>query len=585
MRAPAPLLVAFLLAGCSAALAAQTPRRTAPTLVLLGGKVFTADPARPWAEAIAIRGERIVAVGGNAEIARLAGPATRRIDVAGRVVVPGFNDAHDHVGGPEFGVAFGTSARADDPPFSEVLDSLRALVRRAPAGTWLHTTVGVRIFEDLHADRAALDRVAPDHPVLLWGWTGHDMLVNTRALRALGVAENARDPLGGSFQRDTAGRLTGWLREYAEFNALRRFYSSLPDSALIGRFRRYAAEGLSLGITSVQVMNGDLDPQATTRVLQAARLPLRVRIIPFSMTDTAGLRESEWSGVPRQLAPRTVVSGVKWILDGSPLERRALMRAPYADRPGWYGQLDFPISTVRAILQRALVTREPLHLHISGDSTPRLVFALMRSLAPDSAWRPLRVRIEHGDHISGDLLPVARSLGVVVVENPIHFDMDPALLRARFGRVPPGMFLARSLVAAGIPFAIGSDGPRNPFVNLMFAITHPLSPGEALAREQAVAAYTRGSAYAEFAEQDKGTLAPGFLADLTVLSQDIFTVAPGTLPATRAVLTVVGGEVVYDAGAVAEGSGRTGAPEAAREQRLTEPEAARPAPRPTGPPD
>lgn len=555
MRAPASLLAAFLLAGCTTALAAQGTQRAAPTLVLLGGKVFTADPDHLWAEAIAIRGERILAVGRTAEVARLAVPATRRIDLAGRVVVPGFNDAHAHVGADiEFGVAFATGGQGDDPPWDEVLDSLRTLVRRAPAGTWLHTKVGSRIVEDPAAERAALDRIAPDHPVLLWAWTGHDMLLSTGALRALGIAEDVRDPLGGSFQRDTAGWLTGWLRDYAEWRALRRLYSALPDSTLIATFRRFAADGLSLGITSAQLMNGDLDPRATTRVLRAARLPIRLRVIPFPMTDAADLHQAEWSGVSRQLAPRTVLSGVKWLLDGTPIERRALLRAPYADRPGWYGQLQFPIPAVRAILERALVTREPLHLHISGDSTPRLLFALMRELAPDSAWRPLRVRVEHGDYIAGDLLPVARALGVIVVENPTHFAMDSAFVRTRFGRVPPNMFLARSLLAAGIPFAIGSDGPRNPFVNVMFAITHPLNPGEALTREQAVTAYTHGSAYAEFAEREKGTLAPGLVADLAVLSQDIFSVPPEMLPATRAVLTVVGGEVVYDARAPRRGT-------------------------------
>ncbi len=503
----------------------QRTRPGPPDLILTGGKIFTADSTRPWAEAEAVRGERITAVGSTAAITRLAGPRTRRIALGGRVVVPGFNDAHEHVGAAEYGVSFSMGAEPmPDPGVAEVLDSLRALAGRTLAGTWLHTVVGLRVLEDTAARRTALDRVAPNHPVLLWVWTGHDMVVNTAGLRALGIPEDVRDPLGGHHVRDAAGRLTGHLDDYAEWAALRRLYSSLPDSVLVGEFRRYAAEGLRLGITSVQTMNGYLDPAATTRVLRAARLPIRFRVIPYPMTDTRGLRGDEWRGAARNLAPRTVVCGVKWVLDGSPFDRRMLMREPYADQPGWYGQLQFPVDTVRAILARALATREPLHLHVSGDSSVRVVFGLMQALAPDSAWR----------------------LGVVVVQNPTHFAIEPALLRRRYGRVPEQFQTVRSILAAGVPLAFGSDGPRSPGLNLMFAVTHPTDPAEELTREQAVTAYTRGSAYAEFAEHEKGTLMPGMLADLAVLSQDIFTVPTEALPATVSVLTLVGGTIVHD---------------------------------------
>jgi predicted amidohydrolase YtcJ len=518
-----------------------------PDLLLTGGKVFTADAARPWAEAVAIRGERIVAVGTAAELARLAGPSTRRIALVGRVVVPGFNDAHDHVGGAEYGVPFATgNSPMPDPAAATVLDSLRALAARTPPGTWLHTRVGLRILEDTAARRAALDRAAPRHPVILWAWTGHGAVVNTAAMRALGIAEDARDPLGGWHERDSAGCLNGALHEYAEWAPLRRLYSGVPDSLVVASLRAYAADAVRLGVTSVQSMNGYLDPAKTVRVLRAARLPIRFRAIPYLLTDTGGRRLAEWEDVERRPAPLSVISGAKWVLDSTPIERNALMRRPYLDRPGWHGRPDFPPDTVRAMLREALAGREQLMLHIAGDSTLRVVFTAMRALAPDSVWRPLRVRIEHGDWLGGDLLPVARRLGVVLVQNPTHFALDPGMLRERFGRVPAEFQPVRSTLAAGVPLAIGSDGPANPFLNLMFAVTHPTRPEEALTREQAVTAYTRGSAYAEFAEHEKGTLAPGMLADLAVLSQDIFTVPVQALPATTSVLTLVGGAIVHD---------------------------------------
>ena len=538
--AAAALLVLLPCAG-----QAQTTRP--PDLILAGGKVFTADPARPWAEAVAVRGDRIVAVGTTAEVVRLAGRSTRTIRLGGQVVVPGFNDAHDHIGGAEFGVRFETGAAPmPDPGPAVVLDSLAALARRTPPGSWLRTSVGLRILEDTAAHRAALDRAAPRHPVLLTAWTGHGAVVNSAGLRALGIPDDVPDPLGGWYERDSAGRLTGVMHEYAQWAALRRLYSEVDDQAVVASLRGYAAEAVRLGITSTQVMNGYLDPVKTVRVLRAARLPIRIRAIPYLMTGAAGRRVAEWAAVERRPAPLTVISGTKWVLDSTPIERNAFMRAPYADRPGWRGRFDLPPDTIRAILREALATREPLMLHVAGDSTPRLLFALMRELAPDSVWRPLRVRIEHGDWLAGDLLAVARRLGVVLVQNPTHLALDPAMLRQRFGGIPAEFQQLRSVLAAGVPLAFGSDGPRSPFLNLMFAVTHPTHPGEALTREQAVAAYTRGSAYAEFAEREKGTLAPGMLADLAVLSQDIFTVPARALPATTSVLTLVGGAILHD---------------------------------------
>ena len=563
-----PLSTLFVMIGAALPVHAAAQRIPRPDLILTGGRVFTADPRMPWAEAVAIRGDRIVAVGSSATLRQLAGASTRRIELGGRVVVPGFNDAHDHAGAAVYGVAFATStAPMPDPTLAVVLDSLRVLVARTAHGTWLHSSVGLALMSDASATRATLDRVAPDHPVLLNGWTGHGVILNSAALHALHIPEDIQDPLAGTFHRDAAGRLNGVLDEYAGWDAERRLFSGLPLRTIVTALRQYAKEGLRLGITSVQDMNGFLDPATTVRAMRAARLPIRLRVIPYPMTGPHGRLDTEWAQIDRHPAPLTTISGVKWILDGTPIERGALMRTTYADRPDWHGNLMFPSDTIRAMLVRALATHEPLHLHITGDSVPRLVFGMMRALAPDSVWRPLRVRVEHGDWVLGDLLPMARSLGIVVVANPTHFGLDPDMIRARFGSIPPFMAV-RSLVAAGIPLGIGSDGPRNPFVNLMFAITNPNTPKEALTREQAVIAYTSGSAYAEFAERDKGVLAPGMLADLAVLSADIFAVPAAALPATVSVLTLVGGRVAYDVGVLARVGGRAGPPHSAGANRL-----------------
>ena len=241
---------------------------------------------------------------------------------------------------------------------------------------------------------------------------------------------------------------------------------------------------------------------------------------------------------------------MKYILDGTPVERLALMRRPYAGRPGWYGRLAFPVDTLRTILTEALEGDQQALLHAVGDSTIALVLGLMTELAPDSVWRARRVRLEHADMLAPDLIPLARRLGVVVVQNPSHL-----MLGVRFSPPYGADFVrwfqpVRSLLAAGIPLALGSDGALSPFLNLMFAVINPHQE-ERLSLEQAVRAYTFGSAYAEGMEQEKGTLAPGMLADLAVLSQDIFSVPVETLPRTTSVLTLLGGKIVHDAGLLA----------------------------------
>jgi predicted amidohydrolase YtcJ len=569
-----PLALFCLLLAATDPSAAQRPAPGVPNLILVGGKIFTADSERPWAEAIAVRGGRIVAVGRSAEIARLAGASTRRIALAGRVVIPGINDAHMHLGGIPLGTVVRTSAGAPaDPAVELVLDSLRAAVRRVPRGTWLTIEIGMRVLDDPRARtqelRAALDAVAPEHPVLLTADWGHGTIVNGLGLRRLRIDEGSEPPLGGWYEWSRSDiRLTGQLREYAAWRALRNTRSLLPAAALGRAVRAELAALPRLGITSVQDMTTALTPFATMAALRGAPPTVRIRLVPVPMPTGTGEGVDEWDAVARQPSPLVRVSGVKWILDGTPLERLALMRAPYSDAPYTRGRLNHPAEVIQALLARA--ARAPasadrqLLLHASGDSTARLIFGYMRAIAPDSVWRARRIRIEHGDWLGGDLVPDARRLGVVLVQNPLHLALPPGMVEARFGRRRSGFQPLRAAAAAGIPIAFGSDGPVNPFLGIMLATTHPNNPSQRLTREQAVTAYTRGAAYAEFAEDEKGTLAPGMLADLVVLSQDIFTVPAAALPATTSVLTLVGGRVVHEAKGdrVPRGAGRAASPPA-----------------------
>ena len=246
-------------------------------------------------------------------------------------------------------------------------------------------------------------------------------------------------------------------------------------------------------------------------------------------------------------APLVTVNGTKWILDGTPIEYSSAMRKPYVDRPQTSGEADFSQKEMEDILRESLQSGDPLMVHAVGDRTVEMFLNAMDATGGEKVWAQRRVRIEHGDGLLPDLVPRAKRLGVIVVQNPTHLTLDELLVK-RFGEqrameIQP----LRSLLDAGIPLALGSDGPNNPFLNIMLATVYPRRPAEALTREQAVTAYTLTSAYAEFAEKEKGSLEPGKLADLAVLSQDIFKVPPPDLPRTESVLTLVGGKVVYDA--------------------------------------
>ena len=562
LRRAAAAVVAVLIAA-SVADAQPRPRRTQqqrsaapapPELLLTGGKIFTADSTRPWAEAIAIRGERIVAVGTAAAVDSLAGPATRRIDLGGRVVVPGINDAHVHIiAAPARVVVQTVAEQPPNPSLRLVLDSVAAAVRRTPAGTLIVAEVAHAVLDDPAARRETLDSVAPSHRVWLRAWSGHGAVLNSAALRDVGVGDRARDPAGGWFVRDSAtGRPTGVLHEYARWNVEGRLRAGAGDSALVGSFRRFGQEAVRFGITSAQNMTVSPSAQQVVRAARAARLPIRLRVIALPHTDTTGRRVAAWRSALRAAsrAPRgtVAISGVKYILDGTPVERSAVERRPYADRAGAHGRLNFPPDTIRAMLREALSAREQPLFHVVGDSTTSVLLSLMEQLSDPLVWRVLRPRIEHGDGIMPDHYGRVARLGLVVVQNPAHLAM-PMLMNQRYessrlSRLQP----LRSLLSEGIPLAFGSDGPLNPYLNIMLATTHPNNPSQAITREQAVVAYTRGSAYAERAEREKGTLAPGMLADLAVLSQDIFTVPAPALPATTSLLTMVGGKVVHDAG-------------------------------------
>lgn len=505
-------------------------------LILRSGHVFTGSSTSPWVEAVAILGDRILATGSDAAIVRTANKHTKIIDLHGAMAMPGINDAHDHVGGAPFGVRAQTAHPAQaDPSIVEVAEAVHKAALAATPGEWITAEVGPAVIRHPAQARTAMDEAGLGHPVFLEAWWGHGVMLNAAGLTNLGIDDRVEEMPGGRYDRDANGHLTGLLEENTG-NAIRRRLSSQPGVApAVEPFREYAQRRLEQGVTTVQVMATNQKLSDLEKVFVEARTPLRLRIIRFPMpTEDARDGERMTSG-DKVLTPLIRTSGVKWVLDGTPIEELAYQTKDYADRPGWRGRPNYSKEFIDAQLNLALNGRDQLMLHIVGDAMTDEVLEEMAKLAPAERWRGLRVRFEHGDGFTTpERIARAKEYGIVI------------------GQPRPGRPF-RTLNTAGIPLAYGSDMGMDPF--FMFArMTDPKNP-EALSREEALAVLTTGPAYAEFQETKKGKLAPGMLADIAVLSKDAMSTPTEQLPTIRSVLTIIGGKIAYRADNTGAASG------------------------------
>jgi predicted amidohydrolase YtcJ len=513
----APALV--MLCACTGAMLGQQP-----DLILFNGRAFTGVADTPWAEAVAIIGPRIVAVGTSKEIAALAGPKTRRVDLAGRLLVPGFNDAHIHFSPPDGEyITFGSN---NEPTCEAALNAVKEAILKTPTGKPLMVRIGQTAFFDGRCTASALDQLAPDRAVLLRTFDAQAAILNRSAAKMFGGQGDRPPVLGGFFGKDmNSPRWDGVVHEYENFRILDQ-QSTYREQPL----RDFLQRAAEFGITSIQLMAWN--PARMVALLSAVRPPLRVRLMSYLPTEGARRPKLRFPKVPAHIADRVTVSGIKWTLDGSPIERQSALRKPYFDDPSTSGKLNFSQSELQSMFNEARDKDVPLILHAIGDRTIDAVIQALEATGGKRVWANRRVRLEHANALAVDQLLKLKALGAVVVLNPPHF----------MGPVPQ---LVQSVLRSGIPLVLASDNAMNPHQNVMFASTYPSNRKEALTREQAVTAYTREAAFAEFREKDKGTLESGKFADLAVLSQDIFEVPVEALPKTRAVLTIVGGVIIH----------------------------------------
>lgn len=536
-----PLLGLFLQAGCAGGTPAPAPqpalverKPVVETQLYVNGKIYTAstDVKAKHVEAMAVRDGRIVRIGTSADLRRQL-PDAHPIDLHGRTVVPGINDAHYHHSPDPKGVVLQWPP-PEEPTLVQVRDAIAAAAKKDPT-TWIVVEAGIQVLGDPQFDRAFLDRISTSNPIFVRAWYGHGHVLSSKALSTLAIGDDILDPVGGRFGRTKDGHLDGRAFEYAEWITGPRLAGHASDADITRGQAEVFGEALHFGVTTLQNMSWTPADRYLRIAATNKRAP-RVRWINWPKTPDDAVLPSRSSVEGSTVS----VSGIKWVLDGTPFEHGAAMSFPYADgapaaRP------NFTQEVVGRFFDQARAAHQPILLHAAGDVPIQQAFRALERI-PEGDRAALRVRIEHADWLSGDDEARLKRSSMVVVVNPSHLTLG-GLFDARFGPQRRAMRVA-SLVHSGVHVAIGSDGPLNPFLNMMFAVSNPYRPEEALTREEAIDAYTREAAYAELAEADKGTLEPGKVADFAVLSQDVFTCPVPALPGTSSVLTVVGGRIV-----------------------------------------
>jgi predicted amidohydrolase YtcJ len=550
--------IAFVLGVVLAvAIRSAEPASTA-TLVLIGGTVYTANPAQPKAEALAIAGDRILRIGSRQEVEAVRGPSTRVIELRGATVVPGLQDAHGHVLG--LGQALSTLDLTDAPDVAHIA----ALVSRRAASTergkwilgrgWDQNRWPVKAWPSA----ADLDVAAGDHPVKLERVDGHASWVNTRALALAGITAATPDPSGGRLIRDAAGAPTGVLVDAAQelvSRVIPELTAADVDASLVTADRELSRVGLTMvhdaGASSPTLA-------AYQRLVSARRLSTRF----YVMIDSSPATTREWFARGPLVDPthRLTVAAVKMYADGALGSRGAALLADYSDEPGNRGLLVTPPDQLESITLAAARAGFQPCTHAIGDRANREVLDIYERVEGQvPAARRLRPRIEHAQILSAADVPRFGQLGVIASMQPTHCTSDMPWAPTRLGatRIAEGAYVWQKLLKSGARLAAGSDFPverPDPLPGFYAAITRQdktgqppegWAPDQRLSRAEALAAFTIDAAYAAHAERDLGSLEPGKLADFVVLSRDIMTAPPADILTTTVLGTVVGGTVVY----------------------------------------
>jgi predicted amidohydrolase YtcJ len=524
-----------------------------PELILHRGNVLTMDIAQPRATAIAIANGRILAIGSDAEVLARARPGTKRVDLGGMTVVPGFIDAHSHPASA--GLSHLREVDCDLRSIPAIQQALRERAARTPAGQWV---LGFKYDDTKTAEArfltiADLDAVAPDHPVFVVHRGGHTAYVNTLALKLAGVTDQTPDPQGGRFERDGAGRLTGRVAESGQdpFRlVIPSTYTRADRQAGVKLISQMVAKA---GITSVHDAEGTIDDfKAYQDANLAGELGTRVYCgIIASEVDqliAAGVRTGfgdEWLRV----------GFAKAVCDGSISERTARLSQPYVGRPNDYGILVAGEDALYPIVRKVHDAGWQMGIHANGDYAIDLVLRIYERVQRENPRPDPRFRLEHCTVINDDLVRRIKTLGAIPTPFSTYAYFHGEKMREYGAERLNSMFALRSFLDAGIQPTLASDyppGPFEPMMALQSAVTRTdmkgnvWGPNQRITVEEALRVFTINGAHASFEEHQKGSLEEGKLADLVVLGRDPLKENPGTLVTIPIQRTMVGGRWVYE---------------------------------------
>jgi predicted amidohydrolase YtcJ len=540
-------------------------------LVLLGGKIVTLDPQSPVVEALAASEGRIVAVGSDAEVQPRIGDSTRVIQLHGKLALPGFIDSHGHF------VSLGRSKRILDltraRDYDDIVRLVKATAAKTPAGRWIE---GRGWHQDKwgqppepcvegYPTHDQLSRATPAHPVLLTHASGHMCLANAKAMELAGVDERTKDPPGGEVLRDSSGKPTGVFREAAGgpvHAAKQRAQAHRTAGQVLEELddavRLAGEECLAHGVTSFQDAGSSLATIDRLRELaRSGRLNVRLWVMIGEPNSALAARLPQYRIIGDGDCHLTV-RGIKRFMDGALGTHGAWFLEPYEDLPDSIGVNTTPPEAIRKTAQLAIEHDFQLCVHAIGDRANRLTLDVFEDVfRANPAKTGLRWRIEHAQHLHPSDVPRFAKLGVIASMQGVHCTSDAAFALKRLGpeRAREGAYVWRKLLDADAVVSNGTDAPVervDPIACFYASVTRKPAGAEAffpeqrMTRQEALRSYTIDAAYAAFEEHIKGSLTPGKLADIVVLSHDILTVPEEEILKARVLYTIVGGKVLYE---------------------------------------
>jgi predicted amidohydrolase YtcJ len=544
---------------CSIALGAE-PAQT----VFVNGNIYTMNERQPRAEAIAVKGGRIIFVGSNADAKKYQAPGARTVDLAGKTVVPGLTDSHCHIFG--IGERELTLNLEGTNTLEDFLARVKERVAKAERGKWITGRGWIETFwkPPQFPTRADLDKIAPDNPVFLTRADGHAAIANSAALRIAKIEKETPNPFGGEILRDKqTGEATGMLLDHAQ-GLVSKNIPAATEAERREAFVVGVKRELSLGWCEIQNAGSNLDDLPPMRqALESGQCKIRVYNAAYSpgpagaalLRDGAKLNEFD-----HHFTQRTI----KVVFDGALGSRGAALLEPYSDAPETSGYLTQKESELQPIFEEALRKGVQIETHAIGDRANRIILDLyekaLKTVPPDQRKiRESRWRVEHAQILSAADLPRFAKLGIIASMQPSHAISDLFFAPSRLGTERlAGAYAWQNLLKSGAIICGGSDAPverGEPMIEFYAAVTRKSIKGEsadgwhpeqAVSREQALKMFTTSAAYAAFEEQDKGSIEAGKLADLTVLSKDIMKVPAPEILTTTCAMTVIGGDIVYD---------------------------------------